>query len=534
MDRRILVALTVGSLVLMVLSFSCSAEKSEWQKSNQLDTITAYQEFMETYPQSEFFPEAQSRVFEIEYDGYSQRDSIKAYRECLERYPDRPFRERAMARMKEIISNRSTELQKAQSASVVIDTAFPRNTNLKFLKNIKAESETVLEYAGYTIIDENSDDWQDRENLLLLKISVLGRALGANYGYLETRFVYTGAQISGRISFVVKGREIASKRFSEIREPTTLSVTFGKLSDEPSNKSSAPFVAVWWDIQFQKILYSLFQELFGKETLIDAMPDIVVKTEDRTLETYLTKVRPLSRIGELFQHDRSPVRRIAFKAAAGRLHESWALDSIIRCLKDKERSESVTDILVGMQPCPKLIVSLMDIVDDAAESNETRQQVRKALFTIMGEEPDKVMDLFHEQIEKIQTLEKQAKKDPENIACLKELGNRYNNMHEFDKAIVCYESIITLDPHNPDDWTGLGAMYFRTDQADAALKAFNKAIQHSAEHELSRYMKGRLLIEAFEDPVGGLQVWEELLKMNPAASFGGVNLKKKIELQRAK
>ena len=236
MKRRVLVALASGSLVLMVLSISCSAEKadkSEWQKSSWWDTIAAYRDFMEKYPESEFFPEAQSRAYELEFDEYNQRDSVKAYREYLESHPDSPFREQATARMKEIITSRSTELREVRSAIVMIDTTFPENTNLKFLKNVRAESETVLECAGYTIIDEKSENWRDRKNLLLLKITVFGKALGKNYSDLGINskpiFIYNGAQISGRISFVVSGREIAGKRFNEIREPTQLHVYFGKL-----------------------------------------------------------------------------------------------------------------------------------------------------------------------------------------------------------------------------------------------------------------------------------------------------------------
>lgn len=50
------------ALVFIVLMMSCTTEKSQWQKAKQQNSIAAYEEFINKYPQSVFIDSANNRI----------------------------------------------------------------------------------------------------------------------------------------------------------------------------------------------------------------------------------------------------------------------------------------------------------------------------------------------------------------------------------------------------------------------------------------------------------------------------------------
>jgi len=118
---------------------------------------------------------------------------------------------------------------------------------------------------------------------------------------------------------------------------------------------------------------------------------------------------------------------------------------------------------------------------------------------------------------KISALEKETSSNPENAGAWIQLGNLYFDASRFEGAINAYKKSLALEPDNPDVWTDLGVMYRRNGQPIQAVEAFDKAIELDPSHEISRLDKGIVLMHDLNDVQGALTVWEELVKVNPAA-----------------
>jgi len=121
------------------------------------------------------------------------------------------------------------------------------------------------------------------------------------------------------------------------------------------------------------------------------------------------------------------------------------------------------------------------------------------------------------QTDKIAVLEKEISKNPKNLKAWLELGNRYFDTEQNQKAIYAYKKYLELDPRNANVWSDLGIMYRRTGDSKAAIKAFDKAMELDPRHETSRFNKGVVLIKDMNDPEGALKAWEDLLRVNPSA-----------------
>ena len=122
-----------------------------------------------------------------------------------------------------------------------------------------------------------------------------------------------------------------------------------------------------------------------------------------------------------------------------------------------------------------------------------------------------------EQANKISTLEMKTSSNPEDAGAWAQLGNLYFDTNQFGKAINTYKKSLELEPNDPNVWTDLGVMYRRNGQPIQAVEAFDKAIELDPNHEISRLNKGIVLMHDLNDIQGAITVWEELVKVNPAA-----------------
>ncbi len=116
-------------------------------------------------------------------------------------------------------------------------------------------------------------------------------------------------------------------------------------------------------------------------------------------------------------------------------------------------------------------------------------------------------------------VESQVLATPNDPGAWRHLGNAYFDADQPAKAIKAYTKALELAPGNPDVLTDLGVMYRRNDQPDLALHAFDQAIQAVPTHEQSRLNKGVVLLYDKKDKAQALQVWEELLAINPMAKI---------------
>jgi len=122
-----------------------------------------------------------------------------------------------------------------------------------------------------------------------------------------------------------------------------------------------------------------------------------------------------------------------------------------------------------------------------------------------------------EQANMILTLEREVSQKPTNLEAWTQLGNIYFDTNKYDQSIRAYKKSLELNPKDPNVWTDLGVMYQRKGQAAEAIDAFEKAMALDPRHEVSRFNKGIVLLHDLNDREGALQMWEEVIKINPTA-----------------
>lgn len=139
-------------------------------------------------------------------------------------------------------------------------------------------------------------------------------------------------------------------------------------------------------------------------------------------------------------------------------------------------------------------------------------------------------ELTSEQTNQIEILEKAAARTPENAEGWIALGNACFDLGMTEKAINAYETALKYHPENADVWTDLGVMYRQNGEPEKAVETFEKAQDVSPGHEVSLFNKGIVLMHDLNDTAGALEAWEELVKINSAATTpGGMPVKDLVE-----
>lgn len=89
----------VGGEFVFHLREGIDADEAAWQKAKDRDTILAYDDYLETYPDGKHAAEAQQRMEELEdqaaWEAAQRRDTIPAYRRYLQLYKKGAFRKEA-------------------------------------------------------------------------------------------------------------------------------------------------------------------------------------------------------------------------------------------------------------------------------------------------------------------------------------------------------------------------------------------------------------------------------------------------------
>jgi cytochrome c-type biogenesis protein CcmH/NrfG len=117
----------------------------------------------------------------------------------------------------------------------------------------------------------------------------------------------------------------------------------------------------------------------------------------------------------------------------------------------------------------------------------------------------------------ILNLEAQVTAHPEDYASWVQLGNLYYDSDQADKAIKAYTKSLELHDGSADLLTDLGTMYRRAGQPKNAVEYFDKAIAKDPNHLTARFNKGVVLYHDLNDPAGGIASWEDELRINPEA-----------------
>jgi len=126
--------------------------------------------------------------------------------------------------------------------------------------------------------------------------------------------------------------------------------------------------------------------------------------------------------------------------------------------------------------------------------------------------------LTPEQASNIMALEQAVAGNPQDVDAWVQLGHLYFDANRPEKAIRSYEKSLALRPNDANVLTDLGVMYRRVGRNQEAIASFDKAIAVDPQHQQSRFNKGIVLMNDLADLPGAIATWEELLRVNPAAT----------------
>lgn len=118
-------------------------------------------------------------------------------------------------------------------------------------------------------------------------------------------------------------------------------------------------------------------------------------------------------------------------------------------------------------------------------------------------------------------LEAEASKQPDDVGTWIKLGNAYFDTNQAEKAIRAYERALEISPGNADVLTDLGVMYRAAGQPAKAVEQFDKAIAANPAHQIARLNKGVVLLHDLKQREKAIQAWEDLLALNPGAVAPG-------------
>lgn len=111
MSKRIVLLV----ILILILSFSCSAERGDWKKAKSQHSIEAYEEYLAKYPEGQHAVQAREKITELYYEQAESANTIEAYQDFLAKYPEGKYVIRARAKL------RITELyyEQAESANTI-------------------------------------------------------------------------------------------------------------------------------------------------------------------------------------------------------------------------------------------------------------------------------------------------------------------------------------------------------------------------------------------------------------------------------
>ncbi len=141
----------------------------------------------------------------------------------------------------------------------------------------------------------------------------------------------------------------------------------------------------------------------------------------------------------------------------------------------------------------------------------TSYKLKPSTNTTIAPEKNQPIDYSQKETE----LKNELSQNPKNVGAWIQLGHVYFETKQYTKAIAAYQKSLTIEPDNANVLTDLGFMYRKNRQPKEAIKSFDEAVAVDPKHDWARFYKGIILMDDLNEKEKALNVWEELLSINP-------------------
>lgn len=373
MKRRISYALSL--LLITTLSVSCNPEKKHWEYATSSNTIDAYKIYLNTHPAGTHADSAKSKIAELAFFDWAKfQNRIPAYQAFLESFPNSPFSDSIRSWEGRLWDTRHPEFKHVKNVRMTFRLDFEEMEKATF--GIDRIAKKIMANAGLRLVED-----RQKEADADFHIEVKGKALRASY--FSANDQYTGAELSGTLSFITSKGFVYEMRFKGRIDPPSLTVIYTRTG------KSAPNLAPWAGAlglrgSYDDRLLDMVKTIFGSQTLIYLLSDIDLdlakKARDKILEMndpntielllniinnyknaqsveYALNIldrfnnretlKFINTIGPLYQINRGEDARLVANAAyiLGELKESRAVESLISALENHD--ESVRNTIVS-------------------------------------------------------------------------------------------------------------------------------------------------------------------------------------------
>lgn len=120
--------------------------------------------------------------------------------------------------------------------------------------------------------------------------------------------------------------------------------------------------------------------------------------------------------------------------------------------------------------------------------------------------------------DRIAALEQLIAREPQNAEYPAQTANLYYDLGQYDKAADYYQRSLRIRPRDPNVETDLATCFHYLGQDDKALEMLDSVLSYNPRFVQAKFNKGIVLIEGKKDIKGGIAVWEDLLRSEPAYS----------------
>ncbi len=120
------------------------------------------------------------------------------------------------------------------------------------------------------------------------------------------------------------------------------------------------------------------------------------------------------------------------------------------------------------------------------------------------------------ELQMIQQLEARLIETPDDVQLMVDLANLYFEIESFQGAISYYQQALEIRPDDPSLRTDMATALYYSDQVERAVVEFETALAIAPNHPQTLFNMGVVILEESGDREGAIELWEQLIRMNPS------------------
>lgn len=174
--------------VVVFLTNACFSQTKKWEETKQINTIEAYQKFLEKYPDRKYSSQAKEKLITLEYEKAIDENTINLYTDFLKNYPKSKYENEIQIKLEKVSWEVAKETQTIQSYNDYLENnpnGINKNEALKQIELLEEKNAKRKELSAFIVAAKygNTEKFQD----ILPRISdneILSKALMfAVWGY---------------------------------------------------------------------------------------------------------------------------------------------------------------------------------------------------------------------------------------------------------------------------------------------------------------------------------------------------------------